>query len=444
VTEYNNKRIIWEGTPKQNDFLACSAREAIFGGAAGAGKTSALLWSAAYQINNKHHQALFLRRTFPMLRDVIALSHELFTPLGAAYSQQNSQWRFPSGARVEFGYCDTPDDVYRYQGREFSTICWDELTSWPADSTDSNGEPCSHAYAYLMSRLRAKEGSDLRLEVRASCTPNGPGLQWVKQRFAIPDSGEASVRRDPSTGLLRVFVPARIGDNVHLRGSEYERTLRSLPEAQRAALLDGKWTTLEGAVFGEFNYNVHVCDGFKIPREWRRWRSADDGYAAPAAVLWFCHDRDVNDIVYITRELYRARMTPETMAKEVLALDQGEGFSGLIDSSAFADVGVVSRGEQMNKLGCRWRACGKGAGSVMQGLSAIHARLALRDGGRSAGLKIFRGACPNLIRELTGLVHSTRQPEAYDPSCSDHAIAALRYGLLYRPIEGRRVRVTNF
>jgi hypothetical protein len=112
-------------------------------------------------------------------------------------------------------------------------------------------------------------------------------------------------------------------------------------------------------------------------------------------------------------------------AREVLSVDDflsGEKFSGILDSAAWADTGASgdgSRGFQMNRLGCKWTPCEKGSGSIVAGLSAIHARLQLRADG-SPGLKIFR-TCKNLIHELTGLVYDQRQIEAYDARCSSRA-----------------------
>ena len=145
-----------------------------------------------------------------MLRDMVARSHELFLPLGAQFTKQENSWTFPSGAIVEFGYLDADEDRFRYMGRAFSFIGWDELTSWPGDGVDPQGQPCNSSYLYLLSRLRAVEGSGLRLEVRATCTPAGVGSTWVKQRWAIPDDGSRSEIIDPQTGYRRVFIPARI------------------------------------------------------------------------------------------------------------------------------------------------------------------------------------------------------------------------------------------
>jgi hypothetical protein len=120
--------------------------------------------AAVAQTPNALHRALILRRSFPQLRDVIERSHSLFVPLGTEYNKQTSQWRFPSGALIEFGFCDTDEDKFRYLGRAFSFIGWDELTQGPNDT----------AYVFLLTRLRATEGSNLRLEVRATCCPWRP------------------------------------------------------------------------------------------------------------------------------------------------------------------------------------------------------------------------------------------------------------------------------
>ena len=319
-------------------------------------------------------------------------------------------------------------------------IGWDELTSWPGDGTDAQGQPVSGAYTYMLTRLRAVEGSGLRLECRATCTPGNVGHAWVQSRWNIGNDGSSSEVIDPQTGFRRVFIPARISDNPYLANTEYERQLEALPEASRKALLLGRWDVFEGAIFSEFDHDKHTCDPFAVPLEWRRWRACDDGFAAPACVLWLAHDRDGSDCVFVVRELYRRGMTPVDAARSVLATDReltgDEPWRGVIDSASFANIGVSgdgSRGEQMNRLRCRWTPASKGAGSVAAGLSAVHGRLQLRKDG-SPGLRIFRDRCPNLIRELTALVYDARHVEEYDPACSDHAVDALRYGLLDRPI----------
>jgi terminase large subunit-like protein len=442
----DKRPILWSPTPKQREFLACPAREVLFAGSVGAGKTDAILMAALSQVKNPKHRALILRRTFPMLRDLIGRSHELFLPLSARFNKQESMWHFPSGAIVEFGFLDADEDKFRYMGRQFSMVGWDELTSWPGDGTDAQGQPVSSAYVYMLSRVRAVEGSGLRLEVRATCTPGGVGHAWVKSRWNIPNDGSASEVIDPATKFRRVFIPATITDNPFLANTEYARQLEALPEGTRKALLLGRWDVFEGAVFPEFDPDAHVCTPFPIPASWEMWRCADDGYAAPFAAYWMAYDK-IRDRIYVVDELYQSGLGPEDVARLVLERDEqfGREIVGVIDSASFAEIGLGaeggrgSRGHIMNKLGCRWRPAEKGAGSRVQGLSAIHQRLALKPDGRG-GLVIFR-SCRNLLRTLPALVYDRKNPEDVDDSCEQHAVDALRYGLTRRKTEFRLAKV---
>jgi hypothetical protein len=436
-------RVIWQPTQRQAEFLSAPEREACYGGALGGGKSDCLLACAISQIENPKHRAIFFRKSFPQLRSAIERSHELFRPLGGVYNVQTSTWVFPSQSRIEFAFLDSDSDKWRYAGRSFNCILWDELCEWPNDS----------AYVYLLSRLRTTKGSGLRLEVRSSANPLGPGASWVRARFQIPDDGGPSTCVDEATGFHRRFVPARIDDNVHLLGSDYLRQLQALPSAQRKALLEGRWDSVTGAVFDEFSHAKHVIDPFPIPFTWQLWRSADDGFRAPSCTLWFCHDRDVTDTVYVIAELYRSGMTPDVMAKEILQRDRSiqidvggdviansEPLSGVIDSSAFSDSGMGSRGDEMNRLGCAWRPAEKGWNSRLAGISAIHQRLATRTDG-SVGLKIFK-TCTNLIRELPSLTFDAANPEDIDQNCaSDHCFDALRYGLTRKKTYFAEMRV---
>ena len=438
-----DRPILWQPTPKQAEFLACPAREVLYAGSVGSGKSDGILMAGLSQVNNGKHQALILRRTFPMLRDLIGRSHELFLPLGARFNKQESVWTFPSGARVEFGFLDADEDKYRYMGRQFSMLGWDELTSWPGDGTDAQGQPVSAAYTYMLSRLRAVEGSGLRLEVRATCTPGGVGHAWVKSRWNIPDDGSSSEVIDPQTGYRRVFIKATIKDNPYLANTEYARSLEALPEATRKALLEGRWDVFEGAVFSEWNPEIHVCNPFPVPAEWELWRGADDGFANQAAVLWLAREK-IYDRIYVIAELYASGMTPEVMAREVLRIDRSlelddggvtirnaSPLSGVIDSASFADTGMGGgRADVMNARGCGWQPSEKGDGSRLAGKAQIHQRLALKADGRP-GLIVFN-SCRNLTRTLPSLCYSKSHPEDVDRDGETHCYDALRYSLTFK------------
>src|SRR5438046_2668878 len=122
-----DESIIWKPLPRQKEFLRSTALECLYGGSMGSGKSESCLAGAVAQYENPQHRALILRKTFPMLRDLISRSFALYPPLGGVFKQQEKQWIFPSGSIIELNYLSEPQDRWQYQGRSFNYIAWDEL-----------------------------------------------------------------------------------------------------------------------------------------------------------------------------------------------------------------------------------------------------------------------------------------------------------------------------
>jgi hypothetical protein len=208
-------------TVRQATFLLLDAREALFGGAAGGGKSDALLMAALQYVDQPGYAALLLRRTLADLSLPGALlerSQQWLANTAARWREADKTWTFPSGATLSFGYLDHPGHKYRYQSSEFQFIGFDELTQF--------GEA---EYTYLFSRLRRTRGGKVPLRMRSASNPGGVGHDWVRRRFLL----------EPDTE--RIFVPARIADNPHLRQEEYAASLQALDPITRAQLLDGDW-----------------------------------------------------------------------------------------------------------------------------------------------------------------------------------------------------------
>ena len=468
VVMHDGRPVIWTPTPKQSEFLSAPQREVLFGGSLGAGKSDCLLMAACSQTGNKAHRAIIFRRSFPQARDLIARSHELFVPLGAVYNEQKSTLTFPSGAKIEFGFLDSHEDRLRYLGRQFSFIGFDELTTWPADSEDASGEPVNGAYLFMLSRLRATQGSDLRLEVRATCTANGVGFFWVKNRFAIQDDGGPSMRRDPITGYHRRFIPARLSDNPHLRGGEYEQGLRGMPAASGAALIEGRWDQVEGAMFEQWRRSTidgrpwHVCEPFEIPVDWPLWRGGDDGFANPFSCHWLTQNPESRTF-FVIDELYGTQMLATEIAERVkdkdfgiVLTDQIGGtyynnriLKGMLDSAAFSNTGqsAITRGDQMNQLGCKWTAVEKFPGSRIARIKNFHQLLAPNP--KSAGNKpstpgiVFFSTCRNAIRTIPSLQRSDLDSEDIDSEGEAHAFDSVTYALQYKKTWSGMVRVVG-
>jgi predicted phage terminase large subunit-like protein len=208
--------------------LLADVRESLYGGAAGGGKSDALLMAAAQYADVPGYAALLLRQSFPDLMQPNALIPRSKEWWGgrADWNAQNKRWTFPSGATVTFGYLERDDDVYQYQGAEYQLVGFDELT-----------QHSEFRYRYLFSRLRRRAGVGVPLRMRGASNPGGRGHEWVKKRFLT----------DRAPG--RVFVPARLADNPSLDAAEYEQSLMHLDPVTRAQLLAGDWDAVAGGRF---------------------------------------------------------------------------------------------------------------------------------------------------------------------------------------------------
>ena len=405
----------------QTDFLSAPENDVLYGGAAGGGKSMALIVEPLRYAHKAAHRALILRKTMPELRELIDKSRELYPKAfpGAKFKEQEKTWHFPSGAKMEFGYLDRDADVYRYQGQAYSFIGFDEITHLATE----------FPWQYLGSRLRTTD-PDIEVYLRCTANPGGVGHGWVKKRYVDPAAPNTSFKgRD---GLTRRFIPALLKDNPYLhKDGRYEQMLNSLDEVSRRRLLNGDWNVNEGVAFPEFIRDMHTIEPFDIPTNWFRGKAADYGYSSPSAVLWFAVDPEDNTLVCY-KELYVKGLTGETLAETILDMEMNEvtNISGVLDTAAWNRTGYSGPtiGQTLNQAGCSFRPADK---NRMGGKIQIHERLKLAMSGRPK-LVIFK-TCKNLIRELESIPLSQTNSEDVDTTASDHAYDALRYYVMSRP-----------
>lgn len=236
---------VWP-TPKQAAFMCLPHLEALFGGAAGGGKSVALLAAALMYVDVPGYAALILRksyRSFEQHGGLIELAKQWLSGTNAAWNEATSTWRFPSGAMLAFRHLH---DVGHLQGSEFGFIGVDELA-----------EVAEQDYLYLFARLRAKAASSIPSRMRVTSNPVGPGVEWVYQRFLI----EGPVAD-------RVVIPARFEDNPYLDQAGYRASLAQLPWFLRGALEDGRWDIRPaGGLFLRHWFEGSIVESPRLPTD---------------------------------------------------------------------------------------------------------------------------------------------------------------------------------
>jgi len=231
----------------QKVFLRTNALEGLFGGAAGGGKSSALLMSAMQYLDVPGYSAILFRRTFADLSLPGALMDRFRSWISGFdevhWNSNTYVATFPSGARISFGYLNNQNDYLRYKGSEFQFIGMDEVT-----------EIRENDYRYLFSRLRRPSSGPLsKIPLRMRAASN-PAPNWVRQRFIVEGM---------STG--RVFVPSKLTDNPGIDAYSYRQALASLDPIERRRLEEGDWwaTTL-GTMFDRTSFIV--IDPNEVPK----------------------------------------------------------------------------------------------------------------------------------------------------------------------------------
>ena len=454
------QRIIWSPQPRQADFMARPEYECLYGGAAGGGKSDALLAEALRQVHVPNYRAIIFRDTYPQLEGLIARSYEIYKPAfpKAVFNARDNVWKFPSGAKIFFGAMQRDQDRFKYQGKAYDLICFDELTHFSKTQ-----------YDYLKSRNRPT-GPGTRVYIRATANPDGKGMGWVKERFVTPAPplttlwDNVTIQKPNGETLnmqqSRIFVPSSVFDNTALlkNDPQYLAALAALPEAERNALLYGNWDSYSGQVFREWKNEpeyyqtgkwTHVINPIPIPEHWKIYCGYDFGYAKPFSVGWFAINEKGK--MYMIKEFYGCTGEPDVglcidpteQARRIKEIEnndpilKGKKIIRIADPAIFDE----SRGESIAQMQAKhpfflyWRG---GDHTRLAGKMQFHYRLAFDETGDSM-FQVFN-TCKHFIRTIPNLVYSERNPEDIDTTMEDHAYDMTRYVMMDNIIPARANR----
>lgn len=405
---------------KQILFLKSKSRFVTYGGSRGGGK-SWVVRAKATLLGAKHRgiRMLLLRRTYPELKEnhIIPLQTLLqtFTKGGIAkYKESDKVFEFTNGSRLKLGYLDNDNDVLQYQGQEYDIIFMDEAT---------------HFTEFMFNTLKAclRGANNFPKRFYLTCNPGGVGHEWVKRLFI-----DKQYRKDERPEDYE-FIKASVYDNKALleTDTEYVRMLETLPEGLKRAWLYGDWNVFEGQYFNEWDYDIHTCEPFEIPKHWRRYTSMDYGLD-----MLSHHDYaiDEQNNIYCTREIYEKGLMVSQAVDKIKELESGDEHGESVTRLAPPDLWNTqsTSGKSTAILfGESGLSLIKSNNDRIAGWLAVKELLKIttdEQGKPTARLKIFRN-CHNLIRTLPLLQYDEKKPNdcAREPHEVTHAPDDLRY-----------------
>ena len=424
----------------QADFLACPANEILYGGARGGGKSHGVLLdfaAHAFKYGENVNGVLF-RRTYPELEDLQAKANKMYPYLGATWRAQARTWLFPSGASMKMRFLANEETANHYIGHEYTWMGFDQLDSWPKQTTIDK----------LKANLRNPHGIPSRMVSTAN--PGGVGHNWIKARYIDPCKPRKLITNGNSQ--TRCFIPATVYDNKILLESDptyIDRLKESGPEWLVRAWLHGDWDIVAGGMFDDvWRRDKHVIEPFEIPKSWRIDRSFDWGSSAPFSVQWWAESDGTpapdgkvypRGSLFHIAEWYGYNGTPNEGIK-MLASEIARGIIDIekimnrrvspagADPSIFATSNGTSIADEMARVGVRWEKADNARKAGWEKLRRLM-KASLKDRMEEAGLFVF-STCRQFIRTVPSLPRDGRDMEDLDTSTEDHIADACRYRIM--------------
>lgn len=399
----------YEPLPKQAAFHLSPARFRFYIGGFGSGKTlCGAMEALKVAMQYPGGFGLIARKTYPELRDTTRRTclEEWPREVVTQFKESENHLWFANGSEVIFRHLENTEHLLSLN------LDW----FW----IDEGSEVTEDEFLKLVGRLRGAKGPR-----RGWVTGNPEGHNWFWARCV----------RDAAKHPDHHLVVAPTTENVHLP-PDYVQTLLSTYEgAMLQRYVMGDFSAFEGQIYDNFSRAVHVVRPFAIPDDWPRVVAADHGYTNPAAFLWLAVDPDGDVVVY--DEHYAKGM----LVSEHAAVVKAKGLHGpvVMDPSTRATQAITGKSVADEYLE-HDVATVPAVNDVRAGINRVKEYLKVRDNGRPR--LYIAETCVNLISEMESYKWRDIRPgqAANAPEepvkQNDHAVDALRYGVMYLPALG--------
>lgn len=454
-----NASYVYKPSAWQNEIHTASVDFLLGAGAAGVGKTLALVMDPLAQIISEHQRcedkahpyplrwghstgwALHIRRELRQLEQTIERTQRMYPQIDrrADYSSKTNTWTFASGYKVQFGHCKDPNDHEAYLSNEYTHFAPDELTTFEKRQID-----------HIRSRVRSADPClrPMRRTISMSNPGKSPGADpdWVKKMFVDPHPAGRKLlvhwrKRRDGTRFKRthMYIPGRLTDNPNREFAEdYEETLLDLPEHLVRAYLDGDWSYTPGAFFSNaWDPRYHIVRPYRPPHHWPVFRSCDWGYRLPGCIHWWVLDDDSNLIAF--DELKFQEMTDAQVAKRVREIETRHGLwskkhnrsliTGPADTQLWEERGDSGKKkvEVFADNGVLWHQADKHPGSRAHHAQRVTKLLKSHHGGTTFPGLSFMANCTYAIASIPQMRVDEDKPEEPLKSDDDHAYDSVAY-----------------
>lgn len=384
--------------------------ESMLAGPAQTGKTYALCLLLHTVASNVHgSQIAMVRKTFASLSGSVV---KTFQRIIKGSTVKSYGGETPSifiyekeGSKIYLGGMDNPDRVLSSERDLIYVNQAEELTEqdWEILATRCTGRGSVIEYPRLV----------------GDCNPAG-SMHWIRKRAA--------------KGTLKLF------NSVHKDNPElYDSQGKILPEGKKQLgnlanslsgvrykrLMLGQWATAEGAVYDNFDVNVHVCKR-DMAEFVTFYLCQDDGYVNPAAILLVGEDSDKR--WHCCKEFYQSGVSRESIVRT--AQQWFKEYHCTID---IVDSAVPELIASLVAVGVNALAVKKPMGQIGDSCLNFRDRFELVKGDTSEQWPNGRPrytvdpSCVNHINELESYEWEPDKPKDTPKKENDHTCDAIRY-----------------